>query len=91
MNFTLTLTAASLAQKLVWVDSLRWLKFLFQAKSDLSSVAKRGLDICASQTQALNGDASDEYLCPRHYRCVIYQGAPYARGFPRTLTARNAS
>lgn len=85
MNFTFILTASSPVQKPAWVDSLRWLKFLFQAKSDLSSVVERGLDIlCTSKTQVLIDDASDESLGPRHYRCVIYQGTPYARGFPRT-------
>lgn len=74
-------------QELVWEDSLRRVKFLFQAKSDSSSVVGRGLDIlCTSKTQALIDHASDEW----YYSCVIYQGTPSARGFPRTLTARNA-
>lgn len=60
-NFTLILTASSPVQKLVWVNTLRWLKFLFQAKSDLPSVVERGLDIlCTSKTQVLIDDASDE-------------------------------
>lgn len=67
---TVTLTAASSVQRLAWVDSLRWLKFLFQAKSDLSS-SGRGLGVlCTSKTGGLMGDTGDGCLGPGHYHCV---------------------
>lgn len=91
MNFALILIASSPGQQLVQVDSLRWFNFLFQAKSDLSSVVGRELDILGtSKTQALIDDISDECLGAGHYLCVISWGTPYARGFPRTLAGRNA-
>lgn len=72
MNFALILIASSPVQKLVQVKSLRWFSFLFQAKSDLSSVVEREVDILGTcKTQALIDDSSDECLGSGHYRCVI--------------------
>lgn len=88
---TFTLIASSPVQKLVQMDTLRWFNFLFQAKSDLSSVVERELDILGTcKTQALIDDSSDECLAAGLYRCVISEGTPCARGFPRTLAGRNA-
>lgn len=47
--------------------------------------------LCAPlKHKACLDDAGDQPLGPRRYQGAICQGPPYVRGFPRTLTARNA-
>lgn len=91
MNFNLIFFCSSPVQKLVWVDSIKWFKVLFPSWIRLIFCIRERPDVlCASKTQVCLDDTNDEYLNPRHYHCMIYQGTPYARGFPRTLTVRNA-
>lgn len=91
MNFNLIFFCSSPVQKLVWVDSIKWFKVLFPSWIRLIfCIGERPDVLCTSKTQVCLDDTNDEYLDPRHYHCMIYQGTPYARGFPRTLTVRNA-